>query len=166
MSAEHHDEQPTKLIYPTTIRLVLASDDSDKENHTPDIRQDEITVKLEQPTMESLGGNSTEGAGGPTVIDHSDPLHQDLPRSVTPDTGTNGAEVTGTMAPIPDVLAILNPVRRSMTELITSPHLQDSLSHMTISTDSPDSGAYSKTTDSPSLLLNEPEDSSTGNAPI
>jgi hypothetical protein len=28
-------------------------------------------------------------------------------------------------------LAILDPVRRSMTELITSPHLQDSLSHMT-----------------------------------
>jgi hypothetical protein len=40
-------------------------------------------------------------------------------------------------------LAILNLVRRSMTELITSPHLQDSLSHMMISTDSPDSGAYS-----------------------
>jgi hypothetical protein len=63
-------------------------------------------------------------------------------------------------------LAILDPVRKSMTELITSPHLQDSLSHMTISTDSPDSGAYSKTTDSPSPPLNEPEDSSTGNAPI
>jgi hypothetical protein len=61
-------------------------------------------------------------------------------------------------------LAILNLVRRSMTELITSPHLQDSLSHMTISTDSPDSGACSKTTDSPSPLPNEPEDSSTGNA--
>jgi hypothetical protein len=104
MSAEHHDEQPTKLTYPTTIRLVLASDDSDKKNHTPDIRRDEITVKLEQPTTESLGGNSTEGAGGPTAIDHSDPLRQDLPRSITPDTGTNGAEVTGTMASIPDVL--------------------------------------------------------------
>jgi hypothetical protein len=63
-------------------------------------------------------------------------------------------------------LAILNPVRRSMTELITSPHLQDSLSHMTISTDSPDSGACSKMTDLPSLSPNEPEDSSTGNAPI
>jgi hypothetical protein len=63
-------------------------------------------------------------------------------------------------------LAILNPVRRSMTELITSPHLQDSLSHTTINTDSPDSGAYSKTTDSPSPLPNKPEDSSTGNAPI
>jgi hypothetical protein len=36
MSTEH-DEQPTELTYPTTIRLVLASDDSDKENHTPDI---------------------------------------------------------------------------------------------------------------------------------
>jgi hypothetical protein len=34
-------------------------------------------------------------------------------------------------------LAILNPVRRSMTELITSPHLQDSLSRMTTSTDLP-----------------------------
>jgi hypothetical protein len=63
-------------------------------------------------------------------------------------------------------LAILDPVRRSMTELITSPHLQDSLSHMTISTNLPDSGAYSKTTDSPSPSPNEPEDSSTGNAPI
>jgi hypothetical protein len=63
-------------------------------------------------------------------------------------------------------LAILDPVRRSMTELITSPHLQDSLSHMTTNTDSPDSGAYSKTTDSLSLPPNEPEDSSTGNAPI
>jgi hypothetical protein len=104
MSTEHHDEQPTELTYPTTIRLVLASDDSDKENHTPNIRQDEITVKLEQPTTESLGGNSTEGAGVPTAIDHSDPLRQDLPRSVTPDTGTNGAEVTRTMASIPDVL--------------------------------------------------------------
>jgi primosomal protein N'' len=63
-------------------------------------------------------------------------------------------------------LAILDPVRRSMTELITLPHLQDSLSHMTISTDSPDSGACSKMTDSPSPPPNEPEDSSTGNAPI
>jgi hypothetical protein len=62
-------------------------------------------------------------------------------------------------------LAILDPVRKSMTELITSPHLQDSLSRMTISTDSPDSGAYSKTTDSPLPSPNEPEDSSTGNAP-
>jgi hypothetical protein len=104
MSAEHHDEQPAELTYPTTIRLVLTSDDSDKENHTPDIRRDEITVKLEQPTMESLGGDSTEGAGGSTAIDHSDPLRQDLPRSVTPDPGTNGTEVTGTMASVPDVL--------------------------------------------------------------
>jgi hypothetical protein len=104
MSAEHYDEQPTKLAYPTTIRLVLASDDSDKENHTPDIRRDEITVKLEQPTTESLGGHSNEGAGSPTAIDYSDPLHQDLPRSVTPVSGTNGAEVTRTMASIPDVL--------------------------------------------------------------
>jgi hypothetical protein len=63
-------------------------------------------------------------------------------------------------------LAILDLVRKSMTELITSPHLQDSLSHMTISTDSPDSGASSKTTGSPSPSPNEPEDSSTGNAPI
>jgi hypothetical protein len=56
MSTEH-DEQSTELTYPTndeqpteltTIRLVLASDDSDKENHIPDIRRDEITVKLEQ----------------------------------------------------------------------------------------------------------------------
>jgi hypothetical protein len=97
MSAEHNDEQPTELTYPTTIRLVLASDDSDKENHTPDIRRDKITIKLEQPTTESLGGNSNEGAGGPTAIDHSDPLRQDLPRRVTPDPG-------GTMASIPDVL--------------------------------------------------------------
>jgi hypothetical protein len=104
MSTEHHNEQPTELTYPTTIRLVLASDDSDKENDTPDIRQDEITIKLEQPTTESLGGNSTEGAGGSTMINHSDPLRQDLPRSVTPDTGTNGAETTRTMASIPDVL--------------------------------------------------------------
>jgi hypothetical protein len=63
-------------------------------------------------------------------------------------------------------LAILDLVRRSMTELITLPHLQDSLSHIMISTDSPDSGASSKTTDSPSPPPNEPEDSSTGNAPI
>jgi hypothetical protein len=63
-------------------------------------------------------------------------------------------------------LAILDPVRKSMTELITSPHLQDSLSHMTISTNSPDSGASSKTTDSLSPSPNEPEDSSTGNVPI
>jgi hypothetical protein len=104
MSAEHHDEQPTELTYPTTIRLVLASDDSDKENHTPDIRRDKITIKLEQPTTESLGGNSTEGTGGSTAIDYSDLLHQDLPRSVTPDPGTNGTEVTRTMASIPDVL--------------------------------------------------------------
>jgi hypothetical protein len=104
MSAEHHDEQPTELTYPTTIRLVLASDNSDKENHIPDIQRDKITIKLEQPTTESLGGNSTEGAGGSTAIDHSDPLCQDLPRSVTPDTGTNGAETTRTMASIPDVL--------------------------------------------------------------
>jgi hypothetical protein len=90
--------------YPTTIRLVLASDNSDKENHTPDIRRDEITVKLEQPTTESLGRNSTEGAGGSTTTDHSDPLRQDLPRSATPDTGTNGAETTRTMASVPDVL--------------------------------------------------------------
>jgi hypothetical protein len=103
MSTEH-DEQPTELTYPTTIRLVLASDDSDKENHIPDIRQDEIAVKLEQPTTESLGGNSIEGTGGSTAIDRSDPLRQDLPRSVTPDTGTNGAETTRTMASIPDVL--------------------------------------------------------------
>jgi hypothetical protein len=103
MSTEH-DEQPTELTYPNTIQLVLTSDDSDKENHTPDIRRDEITIKLEQPTTESLGGNSTEGAGGSTAIDHSDPLRQDLPRSVTPDTGTNGAEATRTMASIPDVL--------------------------------------------------------------
>jgi hypothetical protein len=103
MSTEH-DEQPTELTYPTTIRLVLASDDSDKENHTPDIRRDEITVKLEQPTTESLGGNSIEGTGGSTVIDRSDPLRQDLPRSITPDTGANGAETTRTMASIPDVL--------------------------------------------------------------
>jgi hypothetical protein len=103
MSTEH-DEQPIELTYPTTIRLVLASDDSDKENHTPDIRRDEITVKLEQPTTESLEGNSTEGAGGSTAINHSNPLHQDLPRSITPDPGANGAEVMGTMASIPDVL--------------------------------------------------------------
>jgi hypothetical protein len=103
MSTEH-DEQPTELTYPTTIQLVLASDDSDKENHTPDIRRDEVTVKLEQPTTESLGGNSTEGAGGSTAIDHSDLLCQDLPRSVTPDTRTNRAETTRTMASIPDVL--------------------------------------------------------------
>jgi hypothetical protein len=38
------------------------------------------------------------------VIDHSNPLRQDLPRSVTPDPGTNRAEVMGTMASIPDVL--------------------------------------------------------------
>jgi hypothetical protein len=63
-------------------------------------------------------------------------------------------------------LAILNPVKRSMTELITSLHLQDSLSRMTTNTDSPDFGACSKTTDSPSPPLNEPEDSSTGNALI
>jgi hypothetical protein len=63
-------------------------------------------------------------------------------------------------------LAILNLVRRSMTELITSPHLQDSLSRMTTNTNSPDSGAYSKTTDSLSPPPNEPENSSTGNAPI
>jgi hypothetical protein len=104
MSAEHHDEQPTELTYPTTIQLVLASDNSDKENHTPDIRQDEITVKLEQPTTESLGGHSNEGAGSPTVIDYSDPLRQDLPRSITPDPGANRAEVMRTMASIPDVL--------------------------------------------------------------
>jgi hypothetical protein len=112
MSTEH-DEQPTELTYPTndeqpteltTIRLVLASDDSDKENHIPNIRRDEITVKLEQPTTESLRGNSVEGTGGSTVIDRSDPLCQDLPRSVTPDTGTNGAETTRIMASIPDVL--------------------------------------------------------------
>jgi hypothetical protein len=103
MSTEH-DEQPTELTYPTTIRFVLASDNSDKENHTPNIRQDETTVKLEQPTTESLGGNSTEGTGGSTAIDHSDPLRQDLPRGVTPDTGTNGAETTRTMASISDVL--------------------------------------------------------------
>jgi hypothetical protein len=112
MSTEH-DEQSTELTYPTndeqpteltTIRLVLASDDSDKENHIPDIRRDEITVKLEQPTTESLRGNSVEGTGGSTAINRSDPLCQDLPRSVTPDTGTNGAETTRIMAPIPDVL--------------------------------------------------------------
>jgi hypothetical protein len=112
MSTEH-DEQPTELTYPTndeqpteltTIRLVLASDDSDKENHIPNIRRDEIAVKLEQPTTESLRGNSVEGTGGSTAIDRSDPLCQDLPRSVTPDTGTNGAEITRIMAPIPDVL--------------------------------------------------------------
>jgi hypothetical protein len=103
MSTEH-DEQPTELTYPTTIRLVLASDDSDKENHIPDIRRDEIAVKLEQPTTESLGGNSTERTGGSTAIDHSYPLRQDLPRSITPDTGTNGAETMRTMASIPDVL--------------------------------------------------------------
>jgi hypothetical protein len=112
MSTEH-DEQPTELTYPTndeqpteltTIRLVLASDDSDKENHIPDIRRDEITVKLEQPTTESLRGNSVEGTGGSTAINRSDPLCQDLPRSVTPNTGTNGAETTRIMASIPDVL--------------------------------------------------------------
>jgi hypothetical protein len=103
MSIEHN-EQPTELTYPNTIQLVLASDDSDKENHIPDIRRDEIAINLEQPTTESLGGNSTEGAGGSTAIDHSDPLCQDLPRSVTPDTGTNGAETTRTMASVPDVL--------------------------------------------------------------
>jgi hypothetical protein len=54
--------------------------------------------------MESLGRDSTEGAGGSTVIDHSDPLCQDLPRSVTPNTGTNRTEATRTMASIPDVL--------------------------------------------------------------
>jgi hypothetical protein len=63
-------------------------------------------------------------------------------------------------------LAILNLVRRSMTELITSLHLQDSLSRMTTSTDLPDSGAYSKTTDSLSPPPTEPGNSSTGNAPI
>jgi hypothetical protein len=103
MSTEH-DEQPTELTYPTTIRFVLASDDSDKENHISNIRQDETTIKLEQPTTESLGGNSTEGAGGSTAINHSDPLRQDLPRSVTPDTGTNRAETMRTMASISDVL--------------------------------------------------------------
>jgi hypothetical protein len=96
MSAEHHDEQPAKLTYPTTIRLVLASDNSDKENHTPNIRRDEITG--------SLGGHSNEGAGDPTAIDYSDPLHQDLPRSITPVSGTNRAEDTRIMASIPDVL--------------------------------------------------------------
>jgi hypothetical protein len=103
MSIEH-DEQPTELTYPNTIRFVLASDDSDKENHIPDIRRDKIAVNLEQPTTESLGGNSIEGTGGSTVTDRSDPLRQDLPRSITPDTGTNGAETTRTMASIPDVL--------------------------------------------------------------
>jgi hypothetical protein len=93
MSAEHHDEQPTELTYPTTIQLVLASDDSDKENHTPDIRRDKITVKLEQPTTESLGGHSNEGAGGSAAIDYSNPLRQDLPRSVTPDPGADGVEI-------------------------------------------------------------------------
>jgi hypothetical protein len=133
MSTEH-DEQPTELTYPTndeqpteltTIRLVLASDDSDKENHIPDIRRDEITVKLEQPTTESLRGNSVEGTGGSTAINRSDPLCQDLPRSVTPDTGTNGAETTRIMAPIPDVLRNeidrqpLRPIPPRQTRTIT-----------------------------------------------
>jgi hypothetical protein len=38
------------------------------------------------------------------VINHSDPLRQDLPRSVTPDPGANGTEVMGAMASVPDVL--------------------------------------------------------------
>jgi hypothetical protein len=63
-------------------------------------------------------------------------------------------------------LAILNLVRRSMTELITLPHLQDSLSCMTTSTNSPNSGAYSKMTDSPSPPPTKPGNSSTGNALI
>jgi hypothetical protein len=53
MSTEH-DEQPIELTYPTTIQLVLASDDSDKENHIPDIRRDEITVKLEHLLQHSM----------------------------------------------------------------------------------------------------------------
>jgi hypothetical protein len=63
-------------------------------------------------------------------------------------------------------LAILNLVKRSMTELITLPHLQDSLLRMMTNIDSPDSGACSKMTDLQSPPPNEPEDSSTGNVPI
>jgi hypothetical protein len=130
MSTEH-DEQPTELTYPTTIRLVLASDDSDKENHIPDIRRDEIAVKLEQPTTESLGGNSIEGTGGSTAIDRSDPLCQDLPRSVTPDTGTNGAETTRIMASMFQFLLCLIQVTLAYRRLRNRLRQTRTITHLT-----------------------------------
>jgi hypothetical protein len=66
--------------------------------------------------MESLGGHSNEGAGGPTAIDYSHPLRQDLPRSVTPISGTDRTEVTRTMASVTTRYGLLhyaNLIRRT-----------------------------------------------------
>jgi hypothetical protein len=124
--------------------------------------------------MESLGRNSTEGAGGSTAINHSDLLHQDLPRSVTPDTGANGTEATRTMASIPDVLhdeVDHRPLRplpsrqtqtraQSFSDLRSGQEIHDRINYI---------AAFAGLTiahDDQHPSPNEPEDSSTGNAPI
>jgi hypothetical protein len=79
------------------------------------------------------------------VIDYSDPLHQDLPRSVTPVSGTNGAEITRTMASIPDVLPdeinhrLLRPLpsrqtqthNQSFSNLKSSQEIHDRINYIT-----------------------------------
>jgi hypothetical protein len=79
------------------------------------------------------------------VIDYSDLLRQDLPRSVTPVSGTNGAEATRTMASIPDVLPdeidrrLLRPLpsrqtqtcNQSFSNLKSSQEIHDRINYIT-----------------------------------
>jgi hypothetical protein len=86
MSAEHHEEQPTKLTYPNetsnTIQLVIY--DSDKENQSPDIQQDDITITLAQPdlTGDERNDRGHDTIKGETINSSYEP--QILPTDVTP----------------------------------------------------------------------------------
>jgi hypothetical protein len=103
MSTEY-DEQPIELTYlketVRTIQPVLY--DSDKENHTPDIRFNEIT-KLERATETSSGGDSIERIGNSTRPSLCDQINQDLPMDIGPDRGPSLTETTRTMGTIRDV---------------------------------------------------------------
>jgi hypothetical protein len=103
MSTEY-DEQPIELTYLEetihTIELVLY--DSDKENHTPDIRFNEIT-ELERTAETSPGGDSIERTGDSTRPSFCDQINQDLPTDIGPDGGPSLTETTRTLGTIRDV---------------------------------------------------------------
>jgi hypothetical protein len=103
MSTEYY-EQPIELTYldETVHTIQLTLYDSDKENHTPDIRFSEIT-ELERTTETSPRGDSIERIGDSTGTSLSDQNNQDLPTDIQPDGGSDLTETTRTMGTIRDV---------------------------------------------------------------
>jgi hypothetical protein len=100
MSTEH-DEQSIKLTYLDetvhTIQLILYN--SDKENHTPNIRPNK-TTQLEQTTETSPGGDSTERIGDSMRPSFHNQINQDLPMDIGPDRGPSPTEAMRTMGTI------------------------------------------------------------------